>query len=223
MAAEDHKGGRSPSVNPTKVDHSLDDLARRLSGGTISRREAVRLLGSALVGSVLASVPAVAWAAPGGNSAAAHFCNQLPPGPQRGQCTSDAAHGEGLAVECDADPARICPQPTAPDQLRCCPEGQDCCGTSACCDGTTQVCDPVSGTCQPRTPTCPGRPQGCPSFIPKCCPNTAGTSASCCPETHTCCQGLPGTQGEGRTACCSPLVCCDTSFNGIPLCSTRGC
>jgi hypothetical protein len=27
MSAEDHNGGRSPSVNPTKVDQSLDDLA----------------------------------------------------------------------------------------------------------------------------------------------------------------------------------------------------
>jgi len=46
MAAENHKGGRSPSVNPTKVDHSFYDLAKGLAGGTMSRLEAVRLVGA---------------------------------------------------------------------------------------------------------------------------------------------------------------------------------
>jgi hypothetical protein len=60
MAAQDHNRGRSPSVIPTNVDHSLDDLANGLARGTISRREAVRLLGVTLLGGALASVPGVA-------------------------------------------------------------------------------------------------------------------------------------------------------------------
>lgn len=65
MAAENHNGGRSPSVDPTKVDQSLDDLAKGLAGGTISRREAVRLVGATLLGGALASVLGFAWAQQG--------------------------------------------------------------------------------------------------------------------------------------------------------------
>ncbi len=50
MAAEDHDGGRSPSVNLTKVDYSLDDLVRGLASGNVSRGQALRLMGGALLG-----------------------------------------------------------------------------------------------------------------------------------------------------------------------------
>jgi hypothetical protein len=81
MAAEDHNGGCSPSVNPTKVDHSLDDLAKGLANGAVSRRKALRLMGSALLGGVLASIPGVALAQPGGNNACVRFCTEVfPPG-----------------------------------------------------------------------------------------------------------------------------------------------
>jgi stigma-specific protein Stig1 len=42
--------------------HSFDELARGLANGTVSRRQALRLVGGALVGAALASVPGVAWA-----------------------------------------------------------------------------------------------------------------------------------------------------------------
>jgi hypothetical protein len=35
MAAEDQDGGRSPSANPTRASHSLDDLAKGLTGGAV--------------------------------------------------------------------------------------------------------------------------------------------------------------------------------------------
>jgi hypothetical protein len=63
MAAQEHNGGGALSLNPTRVDHSLDDLARDLASGTISRGQALRWMGSALVGTALAVVPGVAWAA----------------------------------------------------------------------------------------------------------------------------------------------------------------
>src|ERR1700687_2561248 len=43
-----------------------------------------------------------------GNADCAHFCNTLPPGPQRGQCKSDAAHGQGLCPECGGNVSRLC-------------------------------------------------------------------------------------------------------------------
>jgi hypothetical protein len=53
MGAEDHTG-----------EHSFDELARVLASGTVSRRKALRLFGAALAGSMMASVPGIAWAKP---------------------------------------------------------------------------------------------------------------------------------------------------------------
>jgi hypothetical protein len=83
------------------VETSFDEVAKGLASGTISRRHALRWMGGALVGGVLASIPGVALAQPGGNSACAHFCTQsFPPGSQRGQCTSQGAQGTGPCYSC---------------------------------------------------------------------------------------------------------------------------
>jgi hypothetical protein len=42
MAAENQNGGRSPSDNSTKVDRSLDDLARDLATSNVSRGRALK-------------------------------------------------------------------------------------------------------------------------------------------------------------------------------------
>ncbi len=42
---------------------SIDELAKGLAAGTVSRRKALRLMGAALVGGALASIPGVALAA----------------------------------------------------------------------------------------------------------------------------------------------------------------
>jgi hypothetical protein len=46
------------------VDHTFDDFARELASGKMSRGRALRLLGSTLLGGVLASVPGMALGAP---------------------------------------------------------------------------------------------------------------------------------------------------------------
>lgn len=48
----------------TGVGESLDALAISLADETMPRRRALRLFGAALVGSVMASIPGVAWAKP---------------------------------------------------------------------------------------------------------------------------------------------------------------
>ena len=45
-------------------EQSFDDLAKGLAEGNLSRGRVLRLMGSALLGGVLASVSGVAWAAP---------------------------------------------------------------------------------------------------------------------------------------------------------------
>jgi hypothetical protein len=44
------------------IDTSLDELAKGLASGTVSRGQALRWMGGALVGAALASIPGVAWA-----------------------------------------------------------------------------------------------------------------------------------------------------------------
>jgi hypothetical protein len=44
------------------TESSLDELAKGLASGTVSRGKALRLMGAALVGGALASIPRMAWA-----------------------------------------------------------------------------------------------------------------------------------------------------------------
>src|ERR671921_1051794 len=44
------------------TESSLDELAKGLANGTLSRGKALRWMGGALLGAALASVPGVAWA-----------------------------------------------------------------------------------------------------------------------------------------------------------------
>ena len=43
-------------------DHSFDELAKGLANRSLSRRDALKRVGAAIVGGLLASVPGVAWA-----------------------------------------------------------------------------------------------------------------------------------------------------------------
>ena len=47
----------------TTRERSFDELAKGLANGKLSRRKALGMLGGAVMGSVLASVPGIAWAA----------------------------------------------------------------------------------------------------------------------------------------------------------------
>src|SRR5919202_3249593 len=49
---------------PNSEHNSLDDLAKGLASGAVSRRTAIKLVGAALGGAVLALIPGVASASP---------------------------------------------------------------------------------------------------------------------------------------------------------------
>jgi hypothetical protein len=122
------------------MDGSISsDLAKRLS--TTYRCKAMGLLGSTLAaGALVALLAGRTWAAGGGNSDCAHFCDSLfgADTPEAGQCTSDAAHHEGPCYECG-------PAAAANGFTLC---GTACCNDcETCCDGP--VCGPglSNGTC----------------------------------------------------------------------------
>ena|ERR687889_1907712 len=51
-------------MSPEAREHSFDELTRGLANGTLSRGKALRLMGAALVGGALASIPGIALAEP---------------------------------------------------------------------------------------------------------------------------------------------------------------
>ena len=61
-------------MSPEARERSFDELARGLASGEVSRGKALRLMGAALVGGVLASVPGVALAAPGPKKCGGQIC-----------------------------------------------------------------------------------------------------------------------------------------------------
>jgi hypothetical protein len=143
MAAEERNGGYSHQQGGSSaVELSFDELARELAGG-VSRRKALKLLGGALVGAVLASVPGVAWAAKGGNSACAKFCREnFPPGRERGECIRAGERGEGPCFEDGTE--------CVSDELTCfTPESSSGCHCVAneCTFTVTCVCCPPGGPC----------------------------------------------------------------------------
>src|SRR2546425_9055631 len=98
---------------------TFDDLTKALATST-SRRQAFRRFAGILFGGTVGGValaeltPGVALAG-GGNSDCAHFCNAIfAPGPARGQCKDDAAHGTGLCFTCG-------PKSAGGSQAICCP------------------------------------------------------------------------------------------------------
>ena len=130
----------------------FDELAKGLANGTISRRQALRWMGGALVGGVLTSIPGVALAQQGGNSACDKFCHENFSGRAAGKCTSAGAHGTGPCYECTpgigpgpnfigCDPlGGICDSLARCNSPNCfCYETREGCGL--CHNGATQICD----------------------------------------------------------------------------------
>jgi hypothetical protein len=100
------------STRYTMGEPSFDELARGLAEGTVSRRKALRLVGAALVGGALASLPGAAWAARGGNSACAKYCSTVftEGTTAHEECVSRGTRGTGPCFVCGGpgNPAPTC-------------------------------------------------------------------------------------------------------------------
>lgn len=158
-----------------------------------SRRSALKLGALSLGGALFAGVmPGRVWAG-GGNSDCAHFCDAIfPPGPGRGQCKSDAAHGIGVCGSCQGSGGFTCGGPVAS-----CPGSNCFCftsseGTPGC--GGNDFCSNLV--------TCPNGQSDCPA-------GTFCAVGTCCGD-NVCvadCNGDPaGAAVLSRTVGFGPTV-----------------
>ena len=164
---------------------SFDDLAKGLATGTLSRGRALRMLGAALMGGALASIPGVAWAAKPGGCASGVTC--------KGKCCPvGATCGTGKGGGC------------------ACPTGQMVCGGQCVSLTTNQNCGSCGNACQ-EGKTCQGGVCACPQGQTECggvcrdlatdvlncglCGSACGTGQSCvggqcaCPSGQELCGG----------------------------------
>jgi len=119
------------SGEPTQREHSLDKLAKGLANGTLSRRQALKVVGGALLGGVLVSIPGLAWAQGRPCLSGEHLCPDGSCVPVGQACTP---------AGCPEGEVRV--------------QGQCQCGTGPSCTGGN-VC--VNGVCQCGTgPACTG-------------------------------------------------------------------
>jgi hypothetical protein len=197
------------------MDSPFDVLAKTIAlADGMPRREAVRRVGGALAAVALSSLgvgcsggggggsspmsplpPGTSSTGRtpqgGGNSDCAHFCQQaFPPGPQRGHCVSDGAHGTGLCVQCAGDVNRLCT--SAVGAYFCADLTSDVhnCGKCGNTCATSQLC--VNGAC------C-GQPGSRCASASQCCQPGICAGGTCC--------GAPGYPCTSDTQCCQPGFC----------------
>jgi hypothetical protein len=204
---------------PETRDHSFDELARGLASGDLTRGKALRLMGAALLGGTLASVPGIAVAAakprPNGRKCKTNI-----------QCVSSNCQGgvckaqpcQAGETNCNGTCVPDCTSGQVLDSSTCtcgCPSGTTACGTGCVTNCTSgQVLDP--STC-----TCGGGGGGCTADTSGCCAGggnsfcsaNASSTGTTCWTTGTCIQ--PGVTGNPQScadcgasqACVSTYLC----------------
>ena len=195
-------------------NRSFDELTRGLASGSISRSKAIRLMGAALVGGTLASFPGGAWAAKGGRSSCAKFCQSLfgANTPEEAECVSQGTKGQGPCFTCTMStgcgPNFTKPTCTVTGQTylcstcQCeCPSGQELCGGRC---GTSN-----GGTCSTSGDCCSSN---CSNGF--CCESgRVGLSNGTCVKPCTSSDDCPGcTSGCELSAFTGPIHICS---NGV--------
>jgi hypothetical protein len=136
---------RPPPEGEPAAEHSFDELAKGLANRSLSRHDALRWVGAAIVGGLLASVPGAAWAS--------HKSSHIPPGqsppppppppppespppPPPPPPPPESPPPPPPEVQCTADGGGVCPPgERCWANCGCIPDNQVCCIGFACAPG----------------------------------------------------------------------------------------
>jgi hypothetical protein len=213
------RGGDSQPA--PRGESSFDELAKNLADGSISRRKALRFIGGAFVGGLLASIPGTAWAA-------------KPPPPGKGGCPPGRVQCRGKCVDLKTD-RNNCGQCS-----NVCSEQESCWGGKCCsssrgeqfCDfgGGSRVCCPPDTYCAypglcchfnetPCGGQCVSNDCQCCDFEDgqRCCPPDTYCAGFglCCPFDQINCNGQCVSNDCQEGTIFSPRTCrCETAAAG---------
>jgi hypothetical protein len=194
MAAEERNGEvftDEECTDCTERERSFDALARGLANGSISRRKALRMLGAALVGSALASIPGMALAQP-------------PPGACKPKGAKCIVNRDCCSQNCFTQNGKLICGPV----LGACFNDNDCTSVPGQDPCTKAVCDQATGVCVLEPKTCP------PSN------NPCAARTECNPATGACVE-IPVNAGTvcrpAQGGCDLPAVCAGTTCPDNPL------
>jgi hypothetical protein len=189
------------------VGLSLDELAKGLATGTLSRGKALRWMGGALLGAALASVPGLAWA---------DDCRTL-----GRECRRDSQCCSRNCIRRGDDKVCACPEGKTRCNDRCvnldrnerhcgscfnrCEAGEECVGGG--CEGSCQSGTTPCGTqCCQTGETCLHGLACCPTA--KVC--GTGDFAICCKgDAQTCVDGSCQCDDPGALPCGDQCVACE--------------
>ena len=121
-----------PPTRQEAGEHTLDNLSRMLADESVSRARALRLLGAALVGGLLASIPGGAKAAP------LNCVDVFPQECGRTCCPADAVCcGKGGNAFCAPQGFTCCGKGRS---VTACFPGESCCRNEFCCPAERPIC-----------------------------------------------------------------------------------
>ena len=144
--AEEPRGSEDTTREKATSERSFDDLVKVFASGTVSRRRLLMVMGKALVGSVLVSIPGVASTA---SAALAQSCEWECT--QRGivKACGRQTFSTGEACASYYGPKCVCEQIGGTNLWRCCRYEEQCVAQQLCCS--------YHGTCTGST-AIPWRP-----------------------------------------------------------------